>query len=125
MKNGLAKKKTGIARLQAAFGYSLEGLRAAFREEAAFRQETILYILFLPLLYLLPVPHIFKALLLLANTVVLIVELLNSAIEAIVDLASPDHHRLAKQAKDMGSAAVLISLLLALALWGCALIEVF
>jgi len=118
-----SNKKTGIARILAAFRYSVCGLLAAFKEEAAFRQELFLYIVFLPLLFLLPVSHFFKALLLFAHTGVLIVELLNSAIEAIVDLASPDYHPLAKQAKDMGSAAVLLSILVVFALWGYALFD--
>jgi len=118
-----SNKKTGIARILAAFHYSVCGLLAAFKEEAAFRQELFLYIVFLPLLFLLPVSHFFKALLLFAHTGVLIVELLNSAIEAIVDLASPDYHPLAKQAKDMGSAAVLLSILVVFALWGYALFD--
>ena len=117
-------KKTGLARILAAFGYSRDGLGAAYRNEAAFRQEVFLFIVFLPILFSLPVSPAFKALLLLANTLVLIVELLNSAIEAVVNLASPKHHHLAKQAKDMGSAAVLISLSLSLTLWGYALFSV-
>jgi diacylglycerol kinase (ATP) len=117
-------KKTGLARIFAAFRYSWDGLQAAFSSEAAFRQEFFLFIVFLPILYYLPVAHVFKALLLLANTLVLIVELLNSAIEAIVNLASPEYHNLAKQAKDMGSAAVLISLFVSLTLWGYAIFEV-
>jgi diacylglycerol kinase (ATP) len=119
--NEPANKKTGIARILAAFHYSMDGLQSAFKGEAAFRQEIFLFIILLPLLYFLALPPLFKAVLLLANTLVLIVELLNSAIEAIVDLASPDHHPLAKQAKDMGSAAVLISLIIAGVLWGYAL----
>jgi diacylglycerol kinase (ATP) len=116
--------KTGFARILAAFFYSRDGLKAAFNNEAAFRQEIFLFILFLPILYYLPISHVFKGLLLLANTLVLIVELLNSAIEAIVNLASPEYHNLAKQAKDMGSAAVLISLCISLTLWGYAIYDV-
>lgn len=114
-------KKTGLARIFAAFLYSKDGLKAAFASEAAFRQELFLFIVFLPILYYLPITHVYKAVLLLANTLVLIVELLNSAIEAIVNLASPEYHDLAKQAKDMGSAAVLVSLGISLALWGYAI----
>jgi diacylglycerol kinase (ATP) len=115
-------KKKGLARIIAAFWYSLSGLRVAFQSEAAFRQELLLFFLLLPILFYLPAPSIFKALLLCVNTLVLIVELLNSAVEAIVDLASPEFHTLAKQAKDMGSAAVMISLVLALMLWGYVLL---
>jgi diacylglycerol kinase (ATP) len=117
-------KNSGLARILAAFRYSVSGLRAAFNKEAAFRQEVILYIFFLPALYYLPVSAVFKALLFLANTLVLIVELLNSAIEATVDIASPEYHNLAKQAKDMGSAAVLVSIFLSLILWGYAILSV-
>jgi diacylglycerol kinase (ATP) len=117
-------KKSGLVRIFSAFRFSIDGLQAAFNHEEAFRQEVILFIVFLPLIYYLPVSPAFKALLFLANTLVLIVELLNSAIEAIVDLASPDYHDLAKQAKDMGSAAVMTSVFLALFLWGYAILDV-
>ncbi len=117
--------KTGIARILAAFSYSADGLAAAFRHESAFRQELVIYILLLPLLYLLPVSLFFKCLLFSANTLVLVVELLNSAIESVVDLVSPDYNLYAKRAKDMGSAAVLLSLLLVAALWASALAGLF
>lgn len=117
----LRSKKTGLARIFAAFQNSQSGLYTTFCSEAAFRQEVFLFLIFLPILYCLPVTLTFKGLLFLANTLILIVELLNSAIEAIVDLASPEYHTLAKQAKDIGSAAVLISFLLALVLWGYAI----
>jgi len=117
--------KTGIARILAAFTYSADGISAAFRHEAAFRQESLLYVLLLPLLYFLPLPLLYKGLLLAVNTLVLIVELLNSAIESVVDLVSPDYNIYAKRAKDMGSAAVLFSLLLALALWVLAFLDIF
>lgn len=114
-------QKTGFGRIISACIYSKEGLVAAFKGEAAFRQETILYLLLLPLLFLLPLSLPFKLLLLLTNTIILIVELLNSAIEAVVDLVSPEYNILAKNAKDMGSAAVLIGLVLASTLWIIAL----
>jgi diacylglycerol kinase (ATP) len=117
--------KTGIARIFAAFSYSADGVGAAFRHEAAFRQELALYVLLLPLLYLLPVSLPFKCLLFSANTLVLIVELLNSAVESVVDLVSPDYNIYAKRAKDMGSAAVLLSLILAAGLWASALGSLF
>jgi len=109
--------KTGVARIWAAFCYSLDGLRSAVKTEAAFRQELLVYVILLVILFFLPVSSTFKGLLLLANTLVLIVEIVNSAIESIVDLSSPDYHRLAKRAKDLGSAAVFVSLLLAGFLW--------
>jgi diacylglycerol kinase (ATP) len=113
--------KTGLARIFAAFFYSADGFASAFRNEAAFRQELVLFIVLLPVLYFLPISLLFKCLLLSANTMVLIVELLNSAVESIVDLVSPDYNIYAKRAKDMGSAAVLLSLLLAAILWAGAL----
>lgn len=117
--------KTGIARIFAAFSYSADGLGAAFRHEAAFRQELALYVLLLPLLYLLPFSLPIKCLLFSANTLVLIVELLNSAVESVVDLVSPDYNIYAKRAKDMGSAAVLLSLILTAGLWASALGSLF
>ena len=117
--------KTGIARIFAAFSYSADGIGAAFRHEAAFRQESLLYVLLLPLLYFLPFTLVFKCLLLAVNSMVLIVELLNSAIESVVDLVSPEFNIYAKRAKDMGSAAVLFSLLLALVLWLTAFADIF
>ena len=112
--------KTGFSRIWAAFYYSLDGLRYAIKNEAAFRQEIVLYVALLIALFFLPIPILFKLVLLLANTTVLIVELINSAIEAIVDMASPDFHILAKHAKDLGSAAVLVSLIVTITLWGFA-----
>ena len=113
--------KTGFARILAAFFYSADGIGSTFKNEAAFRQELLLFIVLLPILYYLPIPLVSKCLLFAANTLVLIVELLNSAVESIVDLVSPDYNIYAKRAKDMGSAAVLFSLLLAAILWVCAL----
>jgi len=110
-------KKLGLARLWAAFFYSLNGFRVAFKEEAAFRQEVFLFVPLSAALIFLPLSTLFKGLLFSANCLVLIAELLNSAVESVVDLASPNYHLLAKHAKDMGSAAVLISILLASILW--------
>ena len=112
--------KKGIARLGAAFIYSLNGLRFAISHETAFIQETGIYVILLVILSFLPLSLTFKCILLLANTIVLIVELLNSAIESIVDIISPEYNILAKRAKDLGSAAVLISIMIAIALWICA-----
>jgi len=114
--------RTGLTRIIAAWGYSLAGLAFAARRETPFRQEGLLYLLLLPVLIFLPLPGLYKFLLLGINTLVLIVELLNSAIEKVVNLVSPDYHPLAKQAKDMGSAAVLLSLLLAAGGWLLALL---
>ena len=113
----MKSKKAGLARIIAATGYSAAGLKNAWRTEAAFRQELCLYLVMLPALFLPPFSLTIKMLLFVANSLVLIVELVNSAIEATVDMVSPDFHPLAKKAKDIGSAAVLIALLLALAAW--------
>ncbi len=110
-------KKTGIDRILAAFSYSLDGLRSTLSTEAAFRQEGCLVAVCLIVLIFLPLSHEWKGLLFFATTAVLIVELMNSAIESVVDLASPDYHILAKRAKDIGSAAVLVSIVLTVFLW--------
>jgi diacylglycerol kinase (ATP) len=123
--NHVPSKKTGLARLWAAFFNSFNGLRFAVKNEEAFRQEIVLYALLLILLFFLPISLRFKTILLVANTIVLLVELINSAIEAIVDMVSPEYNELAKHAKDLGSAAVLISLILAIILWGLAVYSVF
>jgi len=117
--------QTGLPRIIAAWGYSLAGLSFALRRETPFRQEFLLYLLLLGALPFLPIPGLFKLVLLALNTLVLIVELLNSAIEKVVDLASPGYHHLAKQAKDLGSAAVLLALLLALGGWLVALTKLW
>lgn len=113
--------KKGLSRIWAAFFYSLNGLQFAITNETAFMQEVFIYVVLLIVLYFLPLSVIFKCILLFANTIVLIVELLNSAVEAIVDMTSPEYNILAKRAKDMSSAAVLISIVLSILLWLCAL----
>ena len=114
--------KKGLTRIWFALLYSLEGLRFALTKEAAFQQEVCLYLLLLVVLIFLPLSIGFKCVLLFANTLVLIVEILNSAIESIVDMTSPNYHDYAKRAKDLGSAAVLISISLAIALWSFAIL---
>ena len=113
--------KTGIARIWAAFLYSLNGLRFSISNEAAFRQETCIVVVVFVVLGFLPLSLFWKGLLFFATTSVLVVELLNSAIESVVDIASPEYHDLAKRAKDLGSAAVLVSIVLAIVLWGVAI----
>ena len=113
--------KKGLIRIWYAFIYSLNGLRFAFTKETAFQQEACIYIILLVILFFLPVSITFKCVLFFANTLVLIVEILNSAMESIVDMASPDYHDFAKRAKDLGSAAVLVSIILAIVLWLCAI----
>ncbi|MBI1887018.1 MAG: diacylglycerol kinase [Nitrosomonadales bacterium] len=115
------KGKTGLQRLWNALGYSLDGFRAAYQHEDAFRQEILLAALLIPLALWLPVSHAGKALMVASVLLVLVVELLNSAIEATVDRISLDNHNLAKRAKDIGSAAVLVSLINVLAVWGLVL----
>ena len=112
-----SKGKTGVRRLINAFGYSISGLRAAYRLEDAFRQEIALAAVLIPAALLLPVAATGRALLLASVLLVLIVELLNSAIEAAVDRISLDTHELAKRAKDLGSAAVMLSLVCMASVW--------
>ncbi len=111
------KGKTGLRRLINAFGYSLDGLRAAYRNEDAFRQEVRLALLLIPLALVLGRTSIERALMIACVLLVIVVELLNSAVEATVDRISLDHHLLAKRAKDIGSAAVLLSLLNLFVVW--------
>ncbi|MFN7086525.1 MAG: diacylglycerol kinase [Burkholderiales bacterium] len=104
------KGKTGLQRIWNAFFYSLDGLAAAFRHEDAFRQEILLALVLIPIALYLPVGGAGKGLMVASVLLVLITELLNSAIEAVTDRVSLEDHRLAKRAKDMGSAAVMLSL---------------
>ncbi len=116
------KGKTGLRRVFYAFFYSLEGFRAAFRHEDAFRQETLLAVVLVPLALFLPVSGLGKALMIGAVLLVLMVELINSAVEATVDRISLENHQLAKRAKDIGSAAVFVSLVNVVAVWALVLI---
>lgn len=97
--------------------YSLDGLSAAFRHEDAFRQEVLLSMLLMPIALLVNVSPLGKALMIASVLLVLIVELLNSAVEAAVDHTSLADHQLAKRAKDIGSAAVLLSLVNVVSVW--------
>jgi len=111
------KGETGFRRLVNATRNSLAGLVEAVRHENAFRQELILAAIFLPLAFWIGDTALERALLIGALMVVLIVELLNSAIEATVDRISFENHRLAKRAKDIGSAAVMLALFNAVLVW--------
>ena len=111
------KGKTGLRRIWNALFYSIDGLKAAYRHEDAFRQEVWLAVVLIPLALFLPVSGMGKALMMASVLMVLIVELLNSAVEATVDRVSLEHHRLAKRAKDIGSAAVLFSLINVAVVW--------
>jgi diacylglycerol kinase (ATP) len=118
------KGKTGLRRVWNAFNYSLAGLKAAYLCEDAFRQEVILAAVLIPVTFLLPVPWMGRGLMIASVLLVLVVELVNSAIEAVVDRVSLENHRLAKRAKDIGSAAVLVSLLIVLVVWASVLMEI-
>ncbi|MBN2866455.1 MAG: diacylglycerol kinase [Thiotrichales bacterium] len=108
---------TGIKRLFYATQYSMMGLRAAWKHEAAFRQETVLSLPLIVLTFFLPVSIIEQILLVGSLVLMIIVELVNSAIEAVVDRIGSEWHELSGRAKDIGSAAVLISLLFAVFTW--------
>jgi diacylglycerol kinase (ATP) len=111
------KGKTGVRRVLNAARYSLEGFAAAARHEDAFRQELMLAAVLVPLGLWLGNDGTERALLVGSVLIVLVVELLNSAVEATVDRVSLEDHRLAKRAKDLGSAAVMMSLVTVAAVW--------
>ena len=119
------KGKTGVRRIWNAMFYSFAGLASAFRHESAFRQEVLLAAVFLSLAWLLDLPWASKAVLIACVMLVLIVELLNSAIEAIVDRVSLEFHPLAQRAKDIGSAAVFLSLATLVMVWALVLLDRF
>ncbi|HWL28637.1 MAG TPA: diacylglycerol kinase [Burkholderiaceae bacterium] len=111
------KSKGGLGRLTNALRYSSQGLAAAFRHEAAFRQELLLAVVLVPLALWIGRSGGEIALLIGSVVFVLIVELLNSALEALADTITVDHHPLIGRAKDLGSAAVLLALLFSAAVW--------
>lgn len=119
------KSKSGLKRICSAFFYSLDGLRAAWRHEHAFRQEMFLLIVGSALALYLPVEVMDKLILFASLVAIVIVELLNSAIETVVDRISLERHPLSKNAKDLGSAAVFLTCMLALACWGTVLYLAF
>ncbi|GAB3630611.1 DeoR family transcriptional regulator [Pandoraea terrae] len=112
------KGNRGLLRAWRALKYSLSGFRFAIFEESAFRQELALAIVLVPAAVLLPVSAVERVLLIGSVLLVLIVELINSSIEAAIDRISLEHHQLSKRAKDFGSAAVLVALALCLLTWG-------
>lgn len=114
------KIHTGWRRVVLAAGHSARGLRDAWRFESAFRQEIVLFLLLLPLGVWLGRNWVERVLLVGTVMLVLIVELLNSAVESTVDRISMEHHDLSRRAKDLGSAAVMVSLLLCGAVWASA-----
>jgi len=115
----------GFKRILNAWGYSIKGLRAAWQHEAAFRQETLLAMVLLPLSFLVAGTGVQLAILLLCLFVVVITEMLNSAIEAVVDRIGDEHNELAGRAKDMGSAAVFLALAMTVIVWISVLFDRF
>jgi diacylglycerol kinase (ATP) len=113
----LREKPTGMTRLLRAFGYSLQGFVHAWREEAAFRQEVCLSVLIIPGGLILGRTGVERALLVYPMLQILVIEILNSAVEAVVDRAGTERHPLAGMAKDMGSAAVMLSFALLGTVW--------
>ncbi|MFA6178848.1 MAG: diacylglycerol kinase [Methylophilaceae bacterium] len=116
------KGKTGLRRLLNAFGYSMAGLKAAYKNEDAFRQEVLMAIVLIPLGIYLGETGVARAMMVASVILVVIVELLNSSIEATVDRISLENHALAERAKDIGSAAVLISLVNMAVVWALVLL---
>jgi diacylglycerol kinase (ATP) len=110
-------KRTGLLRALFALKHSYNGLRTTFRSESAFRQETALGVVLIPCALLVPVSPVERVMLIGSVLLVLLVELLNSAIEAVVDRISLDLHELSGRAKDCGSAAVLIALVITSMTW--------
>ncbi|GDY37402.1 diacylglycerol kinase [Acidovorax sp. NB1] len=118
------KARTGLNRIWHAAGYSIEGLRAGWNEKA-FRQEAIAAMVLLPLSLWLGRSWVEVALLAGSVVIVMIVELLNTGIETAIDRIGPEWHDLSKRAKDMGSAAVLLALLLCIGIWAAAVFQRF
>ncbi|MCW5222996.1 diacylglycerol kinase [Verminephrobacter aporrectodeae] len=118
------KARSGLNRIWHAAGYSLEGLRAGWGEKA-FRQEAIAAVVLLPLSIWVGRNWVEAALLAGSVVIVMIVELLNTGIETAIDRIGPEWHDLSKRAKDMGSAAVLLALLLCTSIWGAAVFQRF
>ncbi|WP_145536649.1 diacylglycerol kinase [Yersinia kristensenii] len=113
----MANQSTGLTRIYKAAGYSVKGLAAAWKNEAAFRQEAVAAILAIILAFWLDVDAITRVLLIGSVVLVIIIEIINSAIEVVVDRIGSELHELSGRAKDMGSAAVSLAILLALFIW--------
>ena len=118
------KGNRGLARAWHAAKNSWCGLVYAFQEESAFRQELTLFVLLTPVAFLLPISYLEKSLLVASLLMVLVVELLNSSVEAAIDRISFEHHDLSKRAKDFGSAAVMLALLIAVLMWSAVCIPI-
>ncbi|CDH20110.1 diacylglycerol kinase [Xenorhabdus bovienii str. kraussei Quebec] len=121
----MANQSTGLIRIIKAAGYSVKGIRAAWQNEAAFRQEVIVAILAIIIAFSLDFGMSERLLLIGSVMLVVIVEILNSAIEAVVDRIGSEYHELSGRAKDMGSAAVFLTMILALFIWGMILWSYF
>jgi len=119
------KGNRGLVRAWHAAKNSWRGLVFAFKEESAFRQELTLFIVLTPIAVVLPVSLFEKAVLICSIVLVMAVELLNSSVEAAIDRISFDHHDLSKRAKDFGSAAVMLALLISFILWVCVCLPLF
>lgn len=115
------KSKSGLKRIISAIFNSLDGLRTAWRLEHAFRQELVVAIPGIIVALLLPITLLERVALIAVLVLMLITELVNSAIEAVVDRISLDHHELSKNAKDLGSAAVMLAVALAVVTWAAIL----
>ena len=116
-----APPSISFSRVVKAWGYSIDGIAATWRTEGAFRLEVLIAAVLIPIACAMPVVLIERALLVASVLMVLVVELLNSAMEAAIDRVSLDPHPLAKKAKDTGSAAVMVAIVIAMLLWGAVL----
>ncbi|WP_108508673.1 diacylglycerol kinase [Polynucleobacter acidiphobus] len=119
------KGNRGLTRAIHAAKNSWHGLIFAFKEESAFRQELVLLVVLSPIALFLPVGLVEKALMICSLIMVLVIELLNSSVEAAIDRISFEHHDLSKRAKDFGSAAVMLALLIAFVIWAAVLYQEF
>lgn len=117
----MANQSTGLTRIYKAAGYSAKGLSAAWKNEAAFRQEAVAALMAIILAFWLDIEAITRILLIGSVVLVIIIEVINSAIEAVVDRIGSEFHELSGRAKDMGSAAVFLAVLLAIFVWTTAL----
>ncbi|BFM34889.1 diacylglycerol kinase [Acinetobacter towneri] len=116
------KGTSGLQRILNATSYSLAGFKAAFQNEAAFRQIILINSLLIPLSFFMPVSRVEQVIMIVVCLLAIIVELINSAIEAVVDRVSIEQHPLSKNAKDMGSAAQFVALAIITLTWGACLI---
>ena len=117
--------RSGFSRIAHAFVYSMQGIRAAIKHEAAFRQELMLAVILVPVAFWLTTNPVHLMVMIGSILLVLIVEILNSAIEAVVDRTGEELHKLSGRAKDMGSAAVFLALLNVVVMWGLVLYQIY